>query len=247
MANAIKMASDVWGGTAYELTQEHGVLGFRPDWYKYSETLGFPPGYHVGLDVAVPRATPIKAAVSGTVIQEGFSDSFRPYPVWIRSDDNPATPTNEDGQIAIYGHLMAEYVGNGQRVTAGQTIGLSGEQTYKGTDTPDGSGPHIHFELRQPIGDNKFKAIDPREYLGISGSSTGGGSSKTPNIVGGISGLLFGDIQKELGVFLRRMFFVLIGLGLLGIGVTGLLNTHTKMKPSIKNVIPAGRIARAVT
>lgn len=247
-----KIASIVWGGIPYEITQEHGIPGFRPDWYKYSETLGFPAGYHLGLDVPVPRGTPIKAAGPGKVIQEGFSNSFRPYPVWIEYDDNPVTPTiNEKGMVGIYGHLMAENVALNQTVRAGQVIGLSGEQTYKGTDTPDGSGAHIHYELRQPDSGTAsgYRAIDPRTTLT---GTPGLGEQMDVNIpiVGDAIEKVFADATERFRILLRRFFFVAIGLVLLYLGVSGLLKTHTNFRginaKGIVRKLPVGRVAKAV-
>lgn len=160
------MKSIVWGDADYPVTQEFGVPGFRADWYQYSSELGWPAGYHVGIDVAVPKGTPIFAAEPGRVIQAGFSEYFRPKPVWIEEDD---------GDIAIYGHLWENTVREGQRVRAGQMIGFSGEQTLPGTMTPDGSGPHLHFELRRD-----GKAVDPvPELIGAEGEE---GSASISNI-----------------------------------------------------------------
>lgn len=153
------ITSIVWGKKAYQITQEFGT--YNPStagMYNYAASVGYPAGTHVGLDVGVPKFTPIFAAEPGTVIQAGFSDSFRPYPVWVKEDD---------GETAIYGHLWTDDVKVGDRVEAGTQLGISGEQTVKGTMTPDGSGAHIHFELRNEAG----KAIDPKsELTGAEGS-----------------------------------------------------------------------------
>lgn len=245
------ISSPVWGGTPYEITQEVNVPGFKPEWYQYSKDLGFPAGYHVGLDIGVPRGTPIRAAVSGKVIQEGFSDSFRPYPVWIESDDNPATATNEKGFVAIYAHLMSENVAPGQHVKAGDIIGLSGEQTYRGTDTPDGSGPHLHMELRVP--DNStgsgYRTVDPRGY--ISGSETPGGNTNfLPSIGDVISGDALDNFKRDMTVLIQRAFLVGLGLIFLYFGVAGLVRTHTGFRlptgKGLAKTLPVGRAASVV-
>jgi murein DD-endopeptidase MepM/ murein hydrolase activator NlpD len=117
----------------------------------------------------MPRGTPIFAKESGVVVEAGANEYFRPKPVYIQEDD---------GDIAIYGHLWDNTVKRGDHVAAGQKIGISGEQTIPGTMTPDGSGPHIHFELRRPVLDDKgrptgsYKAIDPKdELLGATGAT----------------------------------------------------------------------------
>lgn len=145
------MKSIVWGYRDFPVTQEFGVPGFDPSLYEYSANLGFPPGYHVGIDVALPKGTPVFAAQGGYVEQAGYSQYFRPEPVWIREDD---------GDTAIYGHLWKAEVKPGQRVEEGDLLGYSGEQTIPGTYTPDGTGPHLHFELRQPTAGGTV-AVDP--------------------------------------------------------------------------------------
>jgi murein DD-endopeptidase MepM/ murein hydrolase activator NlpD len=158
------MKSIVWNYDDYPITQGFGPDGgFNPEWYGYAAQYGWPAGTHIGLDVGTPKLTPIHAAQDGVVIRAGWDDSFRPNPVWVRE---------RDGDVAIYGHLWEENVAVGQHVAAGQRLGASGEQTYKGTMTPDGSGPHIHFELRRPIGNQSdgqgmsgYKAVDPAAEL----------------------------------------------------------------------------------
>jgi murein DD-endopeptidase MepM/ murein hydrolase activator NlpD len=49
---------------------------------------------------------------------------------------------HDDGSMAVYAHLRegGVWVRQGQRVHAGQTIGLSGNTGYT-------SGPHLHFAI----------------------------------------------------------------------------------------------------
>ncbi|MCL6642336.1 MAG: M23 family metallopeptidase [Candidatus Bipolaricaulota bacterium] len=108
------MRSIVWDNQDFPISQEFGVPGFRPDWYQYSAEYGWPAGYHIGLDVAMPRGTTIRAAEGGQVIQAGMSPHFRPEPVYVQEDD---------GDIAIYGHLWESRVREGDSVSAGQVLG----------------------------------------------------------------------------------------------------------------------------
>jgi hypothetical protein len=155
------LASPVWGNVSYEVTQDFGVLGFRPDWYEYSKYHGFPPGYHIGLDVGTPRGTPVFANADAMVKQAGFSDSFRPNPVVLETIDDKRTSVNEAGITETYGHLWSDTVVTGQTVHKGELLGYTGEQTIQGTMTPDGSGPHIHFEVY----DRKGNAVNPLPML----------------------------------------------------------------------------------
>lgn len=156
-----QLRSPVWGNAPATVSQEFGVYNAQlASWYQYAADVGWPAGTHVGIDVAMPQGTPIYASESGTVIQAGWSDSFRPSPVWIREDD---------GDTAIYGHMWEATVRAGQRVRAGQMVGRSGQQTRRGTWIPDGSGEHLHYELRSPQG----VAIDPvPELTGSAGLGT---------------------------------------------------------------------------
>jgi murein DD-endopeptidase MepM/ murein hydrolase activator NlpD len=170
------MKSIVWGYTDEDITQGFGT--YNPQtagMYDYAAYYGWPAGTHIGLDVGVSKGTKIFAAEDGEVIQAGMSDSFRPKPVWIKE---------KDGDTAIYGHLWTNEVDVGDTVKAGDLLGTSGEQTKRGTMEPDGTGAHIHFELRSP--DNT--AIDPtQELTGASGPLSEGSSGISKwLIIGGI-------------------------------------------------------------
>lgn len=153
------IVSLVWGNDSYPVTQEFGTYDpSTAGMYGYAADVGWPAGTHVGLDVRTPKGTPIFAAESGDVIAAGMNDYFRPMPVMVKE---------EDGDTAIYGHLWTNDVNIGDKVQAGQQLGTSGEQTEPGTFNPDGTGAHIHFELRNAAG----KAIDPTpELTGAEGS-----------------------------------------------------------------------------
>lgn len=169
------LTSIVWGGKPEPISQAFGV--YNPElasWYGYAADYGWPAGTHIGLDVATPKFTPIYAAQDGVVKEAGWSDSFRPNPVRI---------SEKDGDEAIYGHLWSAAVSNGQKIKRGQLLGYSGEQTVAGTMTPDGSGPHIHFELRRPDPvTGGMTAVDPTPELtgGIDTQDPGSHYTKNP-------------------------------------------------------------------
>jgi murein DD-endopeptidase MepM/ murein hydrolase activator NlpD len=73
------------------------------------------------------------------------------------NDDNPGT---DDG--AAPGNLVfAPGLAVGTRVQAGQFIGYMGD-----SGNAEGSGPHLHFEMRQPAGNLwDAPAIDPYPSL----------------------------------------------------------------------------------
>lgn len=117
--------------------------------YRYGYLLYAEP--HSGIDVPAPKGTPVMAAGGGTVIWAGYGlyfmrDEFKdPYgiAVAIRHDFG----YNGQSLYTVYGHLDQTFVTRGQRVEAGEQIGVVGE-------TGKVSGPHLHFEVR--VGDSTF-------------------------------------------------------------------------------------------
>lgn len=61
----------------------------------------------------------------------------------------------DDGMTIYYCHLAKRLVAVGERVTAGQLIGIEGS-------TGQVTGQHLHFEVR-----NNVARTDPSKYLGI--------------------------------------------------------------------------------
>lgn len=116
-------------------------------------------GDHKGIDYGVPEGTPIIAAHGGTIVEARESPSYGNM-IRIRGDN---------GIDTLYAHLSSFGVQQGQQVTAGQQIALSGN-TGRSTD------PHLHFEAIR----NGTK-IDPAPLLGLSRSqSTQFAESQTP-------------------------------------------------------------------
>lgn len=114
--------------------------------YPYGSTRGGTLQPHHGVEFAVPVGTPVLAVASGTVRFAGPDDvvavgpqtNFYGNAVVIEHD---ATP-NGVPVLTLYGHLSEVGVSVGDRVDAGQQIGLSG-------DTGIAYGPHVHFEVRE--------------------------------------------------------------------------------------------------
>lgn len=217
------LVSAVWGGAAKTVSQEFNVNlpNIDDSDYAYVADYGLPYGNHGGLDVAMDAGTDIHAADGGTVIRAGESDSFRPYPVWVLEDD---------GQVAIYGHLRSDTVKEGDTVAAGQVIGQSGQQTVRGQpDTPDDSGEHLHFELREPdpkvpnhdlLGLFGWKIIDPEPELtgAAAGSGSGSGGLGSGPISGALADVLpFGGIGTAV-VLLGAVVATVAAIGLVAGG-----------------------------
>ncbi|TYC22582.1 M23 family metallopeptidase [Micromonospora sp. MP36] len=112
----------------------------------------FDPYYHVwqrhpGIDLAAPTGTPIVAAADGRVTRAGWYGGYGNYTC---IDHGRAS-----GQrlSTCYGHQSRLLVSPGQRVRAGQVIGLVGS-------TGASTGPHLHFEVR--LGG---RAVDPLPWI----------------------------------------------------------------------------------
>jgi hypothetical protein len=121
------------------------------------------------LDFTMPEGTPIRAARAGVVcdvVQEfsegGTDESFR-------KKGNVIRVMHTDGTLATYAHLKKDgaLVAVGEKVSAGQRIGLSGNKGFS-------SGPHLHFEVYAPedVTANKMKTF-PTRFETASGLKPG--------------------------------------------------------------------------
>ncbi|HMP55341.1 MAG TPA: M23 family metallopeptidase [Novosphingobium sp.] len=86
---------------------------------------------HAGVDLAAGTGAPVIVSSPGVVVQAGWLGG---YGLCVTIDHGGATQTR-------YGHLSRLGVGVGQRVRAGQVIGLVGS-------TGVSTGPHLHYEVR---------------------------------------------------------------------------------------------------
>jgi murein DD-endopeptidase MepM/ murein hydrolase activator NlpD len=108
---------------------------------------------HHGVDLANPIGIKIYAAAPGTVLSAD-KGHFNEYES-ITSYGNTVVVEHDFGYrgqpvYTLYAHLSAMLVRKGDRVEAGQVIGLIGS-------TGQVSGPHVHFEVR--IGRNSYFAV----------------------------------------------------------------------------------------
>lgn len=99
---------------------------------------------HGGIDIRAHMGWPVTAFKPGTVIRAGENG-----PLGLSVDIR-----QEDGMTARYGHMSKTLVKTGQRVTAGEPVGLVG-------CTGRTTGAHLHFGLLDASG----KAVDPLPYL----------------------------------------------------------------------------------
>ena len=101
---------------------------------------------HEGVDIFAPRGTPAVAAADGYITRTGET-KLGGRVVWL---------ADAQGQHLYYAHLDRQLVQPGQRVRAGDTLGLVGN-TGNARTTP----PHLHFGIyRAGRG-----AIDPWPFL----------------------------------------------------------------------------------
>ncbi len=96
---------------------------------------------HQGLDIGVPRGTPVRAAAAGRVV---FSGRMKGYGNVVILDHGRGIET-------VYAHNRANRVRRGERVERGEIIADSGA-------SGNATAPHLHFEVRE--------AQRPRDPLG---------------------------------------------------------------------------------
>lgn len=106
---------------------------------------GEPRAPHLGLDIAGPVGTPISATAAGTVTMSERDLFYTGGTIVI---------DHGHGVNSVYSHMSEVRVAVGDKVTAGQNIGLMGK-------TGRVTGPHLHFNI------NWFQLrLDPQLVLG---------------------------------------------------------------------------------
>jgi murein DD-endopeptidase MepM/ murein hydrolase activator NlpD len=90
-----------------------------------------PRNKHFAVDVAVPKNTPIKTVLSGTVL---FAD-------WTPTNGNVIIVRHNNGFISVYKHAASLTASQGDNVKTGEVIALAGSTGQEST------GIHLHFEL----------------------------------------------------------------------------------------------------
>lgn len=119
---------------------------------------------HKGIDVVGLEDKHVCAVVGGTVaVSTIITDKSNLTWEW----GNYVRVDGDDGRKYYYCHLAQRLVSVGQRVKAGDHIGIEGNTGSvepKPTESNDKtSGRHCHFEVRERSG----KSIDPAPFLGI--------------------------------------------------------------------------------
>jgi murein DD-endopeptidase MepM/ murein hydrolase activator NlpD len=98
---------------------------------------------HPGIDIAVPRNTPVKATGDGVVTEARYDPIYGNYVV-INHGNRLST---------FYAHNSRICVREGQRVQKDEVIAFSGS-------TGRSTAPHLHYELRK-----QNVPVDPQKFL----------------------------------------------------------------------------------
>jgi hypothetical protein len=112
---------------------------------------------HSGIDLAMPEGTTLRSVADGVVdrVYDGTGLIGKGLSVQM-----------SDGTRAIYGHMNEVKAHVGDKLHAGDIVGLSG-------NTGNSTGPHLHFSLKNPDG----SVIDPTpiadKLASISGDHVG--------------------------------------------------------------------------
>jgi murein DD-endopeptidase MepM/ murein hydrolase activator NlpD len=106
--------------------------------------------FHYGLDMAAPWGTPFYAAGDGTVLYAGPMNGY----------GNVIMIQHANSDVSVYGHESKILVTTGEKVKAGQLIGLVGA-------LGQATGPHLHFEIR--LGGENGEKTDPVPWLEARG------------------------------------------------------------------------------
>jgi murein DD-endopeptidase MepM/ murein hydrolase activator NlpD len=114
-------------------------------------------GRNDGINISVPRGTPVRAADAGEISYVGNE---------LKGYGNLILIRHDNGFVTAYAHTDGVHVKRGERVERGQVIATVG-------DTGNVSQPQLHFELRHGT-----QPVDPTPYLVESPKPPANDSSK---------------------------------------------------------------------
>jgi murein DD-endopeptidase MepM/ murein hydrolase activator NlpD len=137
-----------WG--AFGVNSSNGL-------YDYGADMGLNGLQHTGLDVPLPRGTPLFAPSGATVICPG-GPNCGSFGDWLGGGIGRIELQMPDGARVIYGHSNTANVRAGQQVAAGTQIGTSGGM----------NSWHTHLEVRvpDPSTPSGWRLVDPLQYFG---------------------------------------------------------------------------------
>lgn len=139
-------------------------LPFRPG-EQYRVTQGYDQHSGFQVDFGMPVGTPIVACSAGVVVELGtYSGTSTGGGLTLKEQGGLFVkvqhPCSETGYAwySSYLHLSSQRVTVGQKVDAGQIVGLSG-------NTGLSSGPHLHFHIRKGPADDPLN--DLANHVGV--------------------------------------------------------------------------------
>lgn len=103
-----------------------------------------PADLHFGVDVLVTNDKNVNAVLDGTVVMSGYTAN-NGYVVVMQHTGN---------LVSVYKHLASTLVREGEKVKAGEVLGIAGVQGDKALQ------PYLHIELW-----HKGTALDPTQYI----------------------------------------------------------------------------------
>jgi len=109
---------------------------------------------HKGIDIFARRGTPTLASVDG-IVRRVRDRGLGGKQVWLYDEIR--------NQSLYYAHLDSQLVQEGQRVRAGDTLGLVGN-----TGNARTTSPHLHFSIYR----RGFGAIDPKPFVAYQPQQT---------------------------------------------------------------------------
>lgn len=98
---------------------------------------------HTGIDITMPRGTPLHATADGVVSYSGRSSG----------NGNIVVIEHGHGMTTVYAHNSKNNVNPGQAVKRGEVIALSGS-------TGVSTGPHLHYEVWR-----NGQSVNPAPFL----------------------------------------------------------------------------------
>ena len=159
--------------------------------------------FHPGLDIVGKRSDEVVSVSDGYVLwSQMVTDKSNPTWEW----GNYVAVTGVDGNTIYYCHLAERKVSVGQRVKAGDVIGIMGNTGYS-------LGKHLHFEVRprnMNAGDaslylklpNAICEISEKEYYSDDVCNICGFTKETRAYLNGY--VWSADLWRKLSVALRR-------------------------------------------
>jgi murein DD-endopeptidase MepM/ murein hydrolase activator NlpD len=143
------------------IPDEPGLVNYVDRSYPYGSTQDGLREPHHGVEFANPAGVPVVAAAPGEVVVAGSDNDTGYGPAMLFYGRLVVVRLEQEylGQpvFNLYGHLSSVSVAEGDRVAAGDLLGLVGQ-------TGVAIGPHLHFEVR--VGHNDYASTrNPELWL----------------------------------------------------------------------------------